>query len=113
MMTNRTRVRHDGNIATDTYVAAFVLCRNHDRYASAGRPSNWYSVQPSSSKLQCKDDIIEDISEESLPSEAEETDVDISSHFSQEDTTTKYKFINTYKHKINIDLISINNAVMT
>ena len=66
-----------------------MLCRNHDRYALARCSSNWYPVQPSSSKLQCKDDIIEDIAEESLPSEAEETDVDTSFHFSQEDTTTE------------------------
>ena len=66
-----------------------MLCRNYDRYTSAGCPSNWYPVQPSSSKLQCKDDISEDIAEESLPSEAEETDVDTSFHFSQEDTTTE------------------------
>ena len=57
-------------------------------------PIDWYPVQsfcsiPPLKKLQCKDNIIEDIFEESLPSEAEETDVDTSFHFSQEDTTTE------------------------
>ena len=66
-----------------------MLCRNHDRYASAGCLSSWYPVQPSSSKLQNIDDIIEDTAKESLPSEAEETDVDTSFHFSQEDTITE------------------------
>ena len=33
--------------------------------------------------------INEDIAEESLPSEAEETDIDTSFYFSQEDTTTE------------------------
>ena len=33
--------------------------------------------------------IIEDIAEESLPSEADETDVNTSFHFSQEATTTE------------------------
>ena len=44
---------------------------------------------PPLKKLHCKADIIEDITEESLPSEAEETDVDTSFHFSQEDTITE------------------------
>ena len=67
-----------------------MLCRNHDRYASARCPINWYLVQPSSStstkEATIKDDIIEDITEES---EVEETDVNTSFHFSQEDTTTE------------------------
>ena len=41
---------------------------------------------PPLKKLKCKDDIIEDITEES---EVEETDVDTSFHFSQEDITTE------------------------
>ena len=41
---------------------------------------------PPLKKLQCKDDIIEDITEES---EVEETDIDTSFYFSQEDTTTE------------------------
>ena len=49
MITNRTRVRHVVNIATDCYIAAFVLYRNHDHYASAGCPINWYPVQSFSS----------------------------------------------------------------
>ena len=40
---------------------------------------------PPLKKLQCKDDIIE----EPLPSDAEETDLDTSFHFFQEDTTTQ------------------------
>ena len=41
---------------------------------------------PPLKKLKCKDDIIEDIIEES---EVEETNIDTSFHFSQEDTTTE------------------------
>ena len=52
---------------------------------SIGIQCNLLAV-PSLKKLQCKDDIIEDITEES---EVEETDVDTSFHFSQEDTTTE------------------------
>ena len=55
---------------------------------SIGIQCNLLAVPPLK-KLQCKDDIIQDIIEESLPSEAEETDVDTSFHFSQEDTTTE------------------------
>ena len=42
---------------------------------SIGVQCNLLAVPPLK-KLQCKDDIIQDIIEESLPSEAEETDVD-------------------------------------
>ena len=52
---------------------------------SIGIQCNLLAVPPLK-KLQCK---VEDISEESLPSEAEETDVDTFFHFSQEDTTTE------------------------
>ena len=54
---------------------------------SIGIQCNLLAVPPLK-KLQCKDDIIEDITEES---EVEETDVDTSFHFShcQEDTTTE------------------------
>ena len=55
---------------------------------SIGIQCNLLAVPPLK-KLQCKDDIIQDIIEQSLPSEAEETDVDTSFHFSQEDTTTE------------------------
>ena len=55
---------------------------------SIGVQCNLLAVPPLK-KLQCKDDIIQDIIEESLTSEAEETDVDTSFHFSQEDTTTE------------------------
>ena len=72
---------------------------------SIGIQCNLLAVPPLK-KLQCKDDI----TEESLPSEAEETDLN-TFHFSQEETI--YKFINTYKHLILIDLILINNTVMT
>ena len=54
---------------------------------SIGIQCNLLAVPPLK-RLQCKDDVIEDI-EESLPSEAEETDLDTSFHFSQEDTTTE------------------------
>ena len=51
---------------------------------SIGNQCNLLAVPPLK-KLQCKDDI----TEESLPSEAEETDLDTSFHLSQEDTTTE------------------------
>ena len=52
---------------------------------SIGIQCNLLTVPPLK-KLKCKDDIIEDTTEES---EVEETDVDTSFHFSQEDTTTE------------------------
>ena len=52
---------------------------------SIGIQCNLLAVPPLK-KLQCKDDIIEDITEES---EVEETDVDTSFHFSQENITTE------------------------
>ena len=55
---------------------------------SIGIQCNLLAVPPLK-KLQCKDNIIEDISEEPLPSEPEETDVHTSFHFSQEDATTE------------------------
>ena len=62
---------------------------------SIGIQWNLLAVPPLK-KLQCKDDINEDITEES---EVEETDVDISFHFSRRILQqSKYKFINTYKH---------------
>ena len=51
---------------------------------SIGIQCNLLAVPPLK-KLQCKDDI----TEESLPSESEETDLDTSFHLSQEDTTTE------------------------
>ena len=55
---------------------------------SIGIQCNLLAVPPLK-KLQCTDDIIEDIIEESLPSEVEETDLDNSFQLSQEDTTTE------------------------
>ena len=52
---------------------------------SIGIQCNFLALPPLK-KLKCKDDIIEDITEES---EVEETDVNTSFHFSQEDTTTE------------------------
>ena len=52
---------------------------------SIGIQRNLLAVPPLK-KLQCADDIIKDIIEESLPSEVEETDLDNSF---QEDTKTK------------------------
>ena len=60
----------------------------HPNVQSIGIQCNLLAVPPLK-KLQCKDDIIEGITEESLPSEVEETDVNTSFHFSQEDTTTE------------------------
>ena len=51
---------------------------------SIGIQCNLLAVPPLK-KLQCTDDIIE----ESLPSEVEETDLDNSFQLSQEDTTTE------------------------
>ena len=74
---------------------------------SIGFQCNLLAVPPLK-KLQRKDDI----TKESLPSEAEKSDLDTSFHrkILQQ---SKYKFINNYKHLIHIGLILINNTVMT
>ena len=76
------------NIATDTQLllccAETMTIMPQQDVLSISIQCNLLAVPPLQ-KLKCKDDIIE----ESLPSKAEETDLDTSFNFSQEDITTE------------------------